>query len=163
VEGDSGSLQPPTPEQDSHPRRLSIPPVARLSAKHTNDPNGRSLIEQEHDLVVASGLAQKAADQYAQTLASLGGVPCGQERFQRAQRRGSGHSHQSEDPDRYLLRQRRQRQLPRFADRPQAPVLSFDPRGCGVHLGQEHGQRLTSLLQRSVPVQPAPLLRTLGL
>jgi hypothetical protein len=42
------------------------------SAKHTNDPNGRPLIEQAHDQVVASGLAQKAADQYAQTLTSVG-------------------------------------------------------------------------------------------
>ncbi len=56
-----------------------IAPVAGItdfildaSAKHTNDANGRSLIEQAHDQVAASGLAQKAADQYAQTLTSVG-------------------------------------------------------------------------------------------
>lgn len=42
------------------------------SAKHTNDNNGRSLIEQAHDFAVASQLAQKEADQYASTLVSLG-------------------------------------------------------------------------------------------
>lgn len=42
------------------------------SAKHTNNVNGASLIEQAHELTVASGLAQKTADQYAQTLTTVG-------------------------------------------------------------------------------------------
>jgi len=46
--------------------------ILDASAKQTNDPNGRPLIEQAHDLTVASGLAQKKADQYAQTLISVG-------------------------------------------------------------------------------------------
>ena len=43
-----------------------------LSAKNTNDPYGRSLAEQEHDLVAGSQLAGKSADQYAQVLTSIG-------------------------------------------------------------------------------------------
>jgi hypothetical protein len=43
------------------------------SAKHTNDSNGRSLIEQAHDLLAAGALAQTAANQYAATLTSVGG------------------------------------------------------------------------------------------
>jgi hypothetical protein len=46
--------------------------VMDQAAKRVNDPNGRSLIEQAQEQIAASALAQQQADQYAQTLVSIG-------------------------------------------------------------------------------------------
>ena len=46
--------------------------VIDLTAKSTNDINGRSLQEQEHELVAGSGLAGKMADQYTDILTTVG-------------------------------------------------------------------------------------------
>ena len=42
------------------------------AAKRITDPNGRSLIEQAHEQIAASALAQQKADQYADTLVTIG-------------------------------------------------------------------------------------------